>query len=54
MGFVLLGIAADAARDPSSHNPWPFESLMFGLPCLAVIAGLALARRLSKRADPVL
>ncbi|MGH6635545.1 MAG: hypothetical protein ACRED0_05230, partial [Gammaproteobacteria bacterium] len=31
MAFVVLRIVVDAARDPTSHNLWPFEILEFGM-----------------------
>jgi hypothetical protein len=45
MAFVVLRIMRDTARDPTSHNLWPFEILMFGLVSLGIILGLAIARR---------
>ena len=30
MGFVVLRILVDTARDPTAHNLWPFEILMVG------------------------
>lgn len=30
MGFVVLRVLIDTSRDPTSHNLWPFEILMFG------------------------
>jgi hypothetical protein len=35
----------DTARDPTSHNLWPFEILMFGLVSLGIIFALGIARR---------
>ncbi|HEY3179706.1 MAG TPA: hypothetical protein VGL25_12580 [Casimicrobiaceae bacterium] len=46
VGFVALRIIIDTARDPTSHNLWPFEIIMFGTIALAVIGVLKLARRL--------
>jgi hypothetical protein len=46
MGFVVLRIVFDTARDPTSHNLWPLEILMFGTGSLAIMAVLSVARRL--------
>jgi hypothetical protein len=46
MAFVVLRIVFDTFRDPTSHNLWPFEILMFGVASLAIIAALSLVRRL--------
>lgn len=43
--FVVLRIIVDTARDPTSHNLWPFEILMFGTLALVIIGGLKVARR---------
>jgi hypothetical protein len=43
--FVVARIVIDTARDPTSHNLWPFEILEFGLLGLAIIGALKLARR---------
>jgi hypothetical protein len=43
--FVALRIVVDTARDPTSHNLWPFEILQFGVLALVIIGGLKLARR---------
>ncbi|HET9820179.1 MAG TPA: hypothetical protein VFP92_13545 [Rhodanobacteraceae bacterium] len=42
MGFVVLRILVGAAIDPTSHNLWPFEIVMWGgLSCLwMLVAGL--------------
>ncbi len=45
MGFVVLRIIVDTARDPTSHNLWPFEILTTGVIALACIGALKLARR---------
>ncbi|MGE0624201.1 MAG: hypothetical protein AB7I04_05610 [Pseudomonadales bacterium] len=45
MAFVVLRIIVDTARDPTSHNLWPFEILQFGVLALAIIGGLKLLRR---------
>lgn len=46
MAFVVLRFFIDTARDPTSHNLWPFEVLMFGAASVGCIALLVLARRL--------
>jgi len=46
VGFVVLRILIDTARDPTSHNLWPFEILIFGTVALVIIGVLKLARRL--------
>ncbi len=43
--FVVLRIIVDTARDPTSHNLWPFEILQFGVLALLIVGGLELARR---------
>jgi len=45
MAFVVGRIVVDTARDPTSHNLWPFEILYSGAAGLALIVVLALARR---------
>ena len=45
MAFVVARIGVDTARDPTSHNLWPFEILMAGAASLVVVGALALARR---------
>lgn len=49
MGFVVLRIVIDTARDPTSHNLWPLEILMFGTGSIAIMSVLAVMRRLSRR-----
>ena len=51
LSFVVLRIVVDTARDPTSHNLWPFELLMWGAASVAVIAVLAIARRLLHATD---
>jgi hypothetical protein len=47
MGFVILRIVVDTARDPTSHNLWPFEIVMWGgFSCLWMLAE-GLARKLA-------
>jgi hypothetical protein len=48
--FVVLRIAIDVARDPTSHNLWPFEVLMTGAGCAVAVAALAVSRRWLARA----
>ncbi len=45
MGFVVLRIVFDTTRDPTSHNLWPFEILMWGTASLAFMLVLKIARR---------
>jgi hypothetical protein len=45
MAFVVGRIVVDTARDPTSHNLWPFEILYSGAAGLALIIVLALVRR---------
>lgn len=45
MAFVVLRILFDTFRDPTSHNLWPFEILMFGVVSIAIIAVLGFLRR---------
>ncbi|HVS77488.1 MAG TPA: hypothetical protein VHE11_11175 [Steroidobacteraceae bacterium] len=44
--FVVLRIILDTARDPTSHNLWPFEIVMFSAGALACIGVLRAVRRL--------
>ena len=45
MAFVVLRIVADGARDPTSHNLWPFEVLTAGIASVIAIGVLAVLRR---------
>lgn len=48
MGFVVLRLVVDTSRDPTSHNLWPFEIIMWGVPgCLWMLA-LFFARKLAR------
>ncbi|HSF07215.1 MAG TPA: hypothetical protein VLG10_15635 [Methylomirabilota bacterium] len=47
MAFVVLRIIIDTAIDPTSHNLWPFEILIYGSLSLAAMGVLALVRRLA-------
>lgn len=49
--LVVLRIAIDVARDPTSHNLWPFEVLMTGPACAVAVAVLVLARRWAARSE---
>lgn len=51
MAFVVLRIVLDTARDPTSHNLWPFEILMFGAASLAIMGALFVARRVVRAED---
>ena len=46
--FVVLRIVIDTARDPTSHNLWPFEVLMVGTGALVAIGALKLMRRMMR------
>ena len=48
VAFVVLRILIDTARDPTSHNLWPFEILMVGTGALLSIGVLKLLRRLMR------
>lgn len=45
MGFVVLRLIIGVARDPTSHNLWPFEVLMAGLLSVIVMGVLLLLRK---------
>lgn len=45
VAFVVLRIFVDTARDPTSHNLWPFEILQVGLLSIAIVGVLAIARK---------
>ena len=47
LAFVALRIVLGTARDPTSHNLWPFEIIMFGGGALLAIGVLGLARRIA-------
>jgi hypothetical protein len=47
MVFVVLRIIVDTARDPTSHNLWPFEILQFAFVALVIVGALKLARRVA-------
>lgn len=46
MAFVVLRIFIDTARDPTSHNLWPFEIVMWGAFSCAWMLVLGVAHRL--------
>jgi hypothetical protein len=46
MAFVVLRVMADTARDPTSHNLWPFEILQAGALSCVVMALLFAMRRI--------
>jgi hypothetical protein len=50
IALVAARIVVDTARDPTSHNLWPFEILMAGGASVAFLGLLALARRFLARA----
>ena len=45
IAFVVLRILVDTARDPTSHNLWPFEILQSGVAVLAAMGVLKVVRR---------
>jgi len=47
MAFVVLRIVVGTTIDPTSHNLWPFEILVWGVVALLILALIALARRLT-------
>jgi hypothetical protein len=49
LGFVVLRVLIDGAADPTSHNLWPFEILLWGVPSVLYLGVLWLLR-LPKRA----
>lgn len=49
MAFVVLRIAFDTVRDPTSHNLWPFEILQAGVLSVVVTAALWGVRKLTGR-----
>jgi hypothetical protein len=46
IAFVALRIVVDTARDPTSHNLWPFEIIIYGAVAVAIIGALKIARRM--------
>ncbi|EIL91288.1 hypothetical protein [Rhodanobacter spathiphylli] len=47
MAFVVLRVLLDTVRDPTSHNLWPFEIVLWGAMSVGWMLVLALARRLT-------
>jgi hypothetical protein len=45
MALAVLRLLIDAMIDPTSHNLWPFEILVFGALSAAIMLVLALARK---------
>lgn len=45
MAFVVLRIVWGTSRDPTSHNLWPFEILIYGTVSLVIMGALVIARR---------
>lgn len=52
MAFVALRIVVDGMRDPTSHNLWPFEILIFGVPCTLVLIVMFGVRRFRRPPAP--
>jgi len=48
MLVVVLRILINTTRDPTSHNLWPLEILMFGTGSIAIMGLLAVIRRFSR------
>jgi len=48
----VLRIISDTTRDPTSHNLWPFEILMFGGVAIVVTVALMVVRRLLNAKKP--
>ncbi|MGH8212740.1 MAG: hypothetical protein ACREPP_05870 [Rhodanobacteraceae bacterium] len=47
MAFVVLRIVIGTSIDPTSHNLWPFEILMWGFASAASIAVMMLVRAIT-------
>ncbi|HWB30384.1 MAG TPA: hypothetical protein VG736_07775 [Vicinamibacterales bacterium] len=52
IAFVVLRIAFDVARDPTSHNLWPFEIVQIGVVSLVLLAIFAIARKATGASRP--
>ncbi len=50
VAFVVLRIVVDVAHDPTSHNLWPFELVLAGLPATLATGVMVWLRRVGKRA----
>jgi hypothetical protein len=48
-GFVVLRIIVDTSADPTSHNLWPLEVVIWGGACTVVMAALFVARAIVRR-----
>lgn len=48
MAFVVLRIVVDTTRDPTSHNLWPFEILLWGTLSCAWTVAAAIAHRVTR------
>jgi len=48
MGVVVLRIVFDTSRDPTSHNLWPFEILIWGSVSLLAMLVLKIVRRFAR------
>lgn len=46
MVFIVARIVVDGVRDPTSHNLWPLEILLWAVASLGVLGVLKLARRI--------
>jgi hypothetical protein len=49
MAFVIGRIVVDTALDPTSHNLWPFEILMWGGASTIAMGVLAFLRWVGRR-----
>lgn len=45
-GFIVVGVA----QDPTSHNLWPFELILWAAGAFAALGLLALIKRITKSA----
>lgn len=48
MAFVVLRLIVGVARDPTSHNLWPFEILMAGGLSTVLMIVLLVARKVTR------
>ncbi len=51
IALTIARIIVDTGRDPTSHNLWPFEILMVGGPCVAIMLLLGLTHRVFAQRD---
>jgi hypothetical protein len=49
--FVVLRIIVDTQRDPTSHNLWPFEIVIWGGAGVALMLVLGIARRIVRAGE---